>query len=181
MMNRSQKRQRRARRGAAMVEAIVIAVTMFTFLGMNLFAVKAYGGKLDQATQVRRDIMYRATHNCGETTTSDPDTYEDPGLSGYATTSGEGGFVQDLKALFQSFATGGSLEAGVARGNRDGSVIGSAVIWPSTGISKRALTASMASKGAVVCNEKPYYGGLLSTMGSLIWDFMKGIWSLFDQ
>jgi len=168
---------RRAQRGAAMVEAIVVMCTMLVFLGMNLFAVKAYGGKLDQATAVRRDVMYYATHNCKTNNGDDPDTYTDPGLRGAGGAAGQGGFVQDLKALFQTIAGQGSLTAGTATGTKGETLVtGSAVLhWQA----KALLTSRLRSSSAVVCNEKPYYGGLLSTLASLGWDFFMGIKGLF--
>lgn len=176
----SQKRdrstKRSTRRGAAMVEAVVIMCTMLTFLGMNMFAVKAFGGKLDQTTSARRDVMYYATHNCKENNGSDPDTYTDPQLRGAGGATGNGGFVQDLKALFQTVAGGGSLQAGTATGTKGSNTLtGEAVVWTS----KRYLTSSMRSSSSVICNEKPYYGGLLSTLMNLGWDFILGIKNLF--
>lgn len=175
MMTTSSKK-RAGQRGAAMVEAIVVMLTMLTFLGMNLFAVKAYGGKLDQATAVRRDVMYYATHNCAQNNDKDPDTYTDPALKGAGGATGNGGFVQDLKALFQTVAGQGSLAAGTATGTKgEVTVTGEAVVWQG----KKGLASRMRSSASVVCNEKPYYGGLLSTLASLGWDFFKGLKNLF--
>lgn len=158
-----------------MVEAIVIMLTMLTFLGMNLFAVKAYGGKLDQSTAVRRDVMYYATHNCAVNNNSDPDTYTDPSLRSSGGATGNGGFIQDIAALVQTIAGRGSLESGTATGTKGGTVTGDAVVWTS----KRFMTSTMRTSSSVVCNEKPYYGGLLSTIGNLAWDFVKGLKNLF--
>jgi hypothetical protein len=134
-----------------MVEAIVIMVTMLVFLGMNLFAVKAYGGKLDQATAVRRDVMYYATHNCKVNNADDPDTYTDPALRSAGGATGDGGFVQDVLAMIQGLGGGGAT-AGMASGTKGSvPVTGSAVIW----IQKRALTANLQSSSWVVCNRPP--------------------------
>jgi hypothetical protein len=163
-------------RGAAMIEAIVIMLTMLTFLGMNLFAVKAYGGKLDQSTAVRRDVMYYATHNCAENNGADGDTYTDPALRGAGGASGSGGFIQDMSALIRTIAGRGSLEAGTATGTKGSvTVTGEATVWTS----KRFMQSTMRTSSAVVCNEKPYYGGLLSTIGQLAWGFVKGLKDLF--
>lgn len=175
----SQKRgfaSRRPQRGAAMVEAVVIMCTMLVFLGMNLFAVKAYGGKLDQSTAVRRDVMYYATHNCKENNGSDPDTYTDPALRSSGGATGNGGFVQDIKALFMTVAGQGSLTSGTATGTKgETTVSGEAVVWQS----KRFMSSRLRTSSTVVCNEKPYYGGLLSTLAGLGWDFFQGIKGLF--
>ena len=40
------KRRRGRARGAAMVEAIVVMCVMLVFLGMNVWAFQAYGGKI---------------------------------------------------------------------------------------------------------------------------------------
>jgi hypothetical protein len=167
---------KKATRGAAMVEAIVIMLTMLTFLGMNLFAVKAYGGKLDQSTAIRRDVMYYATHNCAQNNGADPDTYTAPQLRGAGGATGTGGFVQDVAALITTIAGGGSLQNGTATGTRGSTTVsGEAVVWTS----KTMMTSTMRSSSSVACNEKPYYGTLLSTLGSLAWDFVKGLKNLF--
>jgi hypothetical protein len=170
------KTSKKAKRGAAMVEAIVIMLTMLTFLGMNLFAVKAYGGKLDQSTAVRRDVMYYATHNCAQNNGADPDTYTAPQLRSAGGATGNGGFVQDIAALVGTIAGGGSLGYGTATGTKGSTTVtGEATVWTS----KRFMASTMRSSSTVVCNEKPYYGGLLATIGSLGWDFVKGLKDLF--
>jgi hypothetical protein len=161
-----------------MVEAIVIMCTMLVFLGMNMFAVKAYGGKLDQVTSVRRDVMYYATHNCKTNNNSDPDTYIDPALKamGAGGAQGTANFAQDIKALVTTIAGQGSLGSGTATGTKgETTIAGEAVVWQS----KRYMTSKMRSSATVVCNEKPYYGGLLDTLLTMSWDFIKGIKDLF--
>jgi hypothetical protein len=69
-----------------MVEGIVIMLSMFVMFGMNLYAVKAYGGKVDQMSSTRRDVLYFASHACdpGRQNSSDQDTYTDQALAGLA-------------------------------------------------------------------------------------------------
>jgi hypothetical protein len=164
-----------------MIEAIVIMCTMLTFLGMNLFAVKAYGGKLDQSTAARRDAMYYATHNCKENNGSDPDTYTDPLLKSAGGAQGNGSFgtIKYLvtKIAGSAKAGGGGMEepgaSSVTKGET--TVVGEAVVWQS----KRFMTSKLRTSSAALCNEKPYYGGILSTLGSMAWDFIKSIKDLF--
>lgn len=63
MITRAQRRRPR-QRGAAMVEGIVVMTTMLVFLGLILFAGKAYGAKVDQSAKVRSDVLYYASHAC---------------------------------------------------------------------------------------------------------------------
>lgn len=174
----SRKRANRKReRGAAMVEAIVVMTTMLVFLGMNLWAVKAYGGKLDQASSTRRDAMFYATHSCEAGTPSDPDTYTDPALagvrSGGAAAEG-GGFGQRLKD-----AIAGAVGFGTSQVEKgDTTVSGSAIVntTPQAGINlaRVGLQATLKTSSMVGCNEKPYWNKwtALFQMG---WGFLKSL------
>jgi hypothetical protein len=58
------RKGKRAKRGAAMVEALVVMGVMHVFLGMNIRAFKAYRGKIDQMSGARRDALFFASHSC---------------------------------------------------------------------------------------------------------------------
>ena len=156
-------RQKRAKRerGAAMVEAIVVMTTMLVFLGMNVYAQHAYGGKIDQANSTRRDALYWASHNCDEKNEADPDTYTDSALKGNKSYSG-GGSSLSFSGLIQSFKGGGGGNFDVfatARVEKTPTKIyGTAILAPNVSDAhQEGLTATIATPSAVGCNEKPYY------------------------
>jgi hypothetical protein len=125
--------------------------------------------------------MYYATHNCKQNNGSDPDTYTDPMLrsSGGATGDASFGTIKYLVTKIASTAKAGGTAmeqpgaSSVTKGET--TVYGEAVVWQS----KRFMTSKLRSSSTVLCNEKPYYGGILSTLGSMAWDFIKSIKELF--
>jgi len=172
-------KRRGSQRGAAMVEGIVVIMTMLTFLGMNLWAVKAFGGKLDQATAVRRDVMFYATHNCEKNNEEDPDSYQDPALKGISEASGKGGFVQDVVAIVQTVAaTKGGTEAGLGNATRGGTTLyGSALVGMHA--DKTMLRTTMTTAATVACNEKAIYSeSKFVTLFKAGLGFFKGILAL---
>jgi hypothetical protein len=178
---------RTSARGAAIPEGIVVIVVMFLFLGMNLWAYKAYGGKIDQASATRRDALYHASHNCEEQS-PDPDTYTDPSLrnGGSVGASGEnvgvsGGDGRVDTALGNASSQGqtptSQRSGGMATAEKSGSVSGSATVWNDSGIGKTSFTTPMRTKSFVWCNQKRHDGftGLFTGAFSAA----KGIVDLF--
>jgi hypothetical protein len=153
-------RKRARARGAAMVEAIVIMTTMLVFLGMNVWAYKAYGGKIDQANSTRRDALYFASHSCEGANGSDPDSYTVAALKGNRNSGG--GSSLSLRGMVEAVrGGGGSFDlVGTARSEKGPTAVsGTAIINanPQGGIKlvKAPLTARLATASAVGCNEKP--------------------------
>lgn len=182
------KRVRRLRashvRGAAMVEGIVVIVVMFLFLGMNMWAYKAYGGKIDQANSTRRDALYYASHNCSETYGADNDTYSDPSLKN-GTTGANGEQVnvntdgQVAQGLSQSEGSGNApplRSGGMITTDKSGQVAGAAAVWDPN-IRKESWNTSVHTKSFAWCNQERHDGFLGTFTGA--WGAAKGIADLF--
>jgi len=175
-------RNRTKQRGAAMVEAIVVMTTMLCFLGMNIYAQHAYGGKVDQMSSVRRDALFWASHNCDEKNGDDGDTYTDPELKKNEQYSG-GASDFNLKNAITGIFGGGS---GGGSGNFDffatahvkktpTTIYGQAIMAPNvTGAHKEQLKATIGTPSSVGCNEKAYYN-FWTQIFEYGWDFMKGL------
>lgn len=172
-------RRHAAQRGAAMIEGVVVMVTMFVFLGMNLWVARTYGGKLDQANSTRRDVLYFASHAC-KGQSGDPDTYAVPGLKGNAgpaISSSEGlGSAEGADKIDQ---VGGQVGAGVERswnsvsGGKSGNVRGDAATW----MTKTPLAANLTTNSYATCNEKRYDG--VASLFSFGFDFLKSAAGVF--
>ena len=164
-------------RGAAMVEAIVIMCTMLVFLGMNTWAYRAYGGKIDQMNSTRRDALYYASHNCEKKLGDDPDDYTVADLRG---TDASGGSTMDLLGIIDVirgrkeldfFGTGRSDKGPIA-------VTGTAVTKAgAAGVVKTPLSANLRTKSAVGCNEKPLGEGILALLTKMGWSFVKSLFN----
>lgn len=163
-----------------MVEGIVIMTTMLVFLGMNIFAYRAYGGKMDQANSTRRDALFYASHSCGPCNDLDPDSYTDAALKG--TRCGGGGSSLSFQGIIDAVRGGADANFDImatARSHKEKTqVSGTAVVnaTPQRGINmtRAVLQANIETKSAVGCNEKPYYNkwAALFQMG---FDFLKGM------
>lgn len=182
------KRVRRVRashvRGAAMLEGIVVIVVMFLFLGMNMWAYKAYGGKIDQANSTRRDALYYASHNCAEQFGADNDTYSDPSLkTGSTGADGEQVNVntdgQVGSALGKSESDGNApplRSGGMITTDKSGTVAGAAVVW-APNIRKENWNTAVHTKSFGWCNQERHDGFTGTFTGA--WDAAKGIKDLF--
>lgn len=170
-------RQKRAKqRGAAMVEAIVIMTTMLVFLGMNVYAQHAYGGKIDQANSTRRDALYWASHNCDEKNEAEPDTFTDSALKGNKSYSG-GQSSLSFTGLIQSFKGGGGgnfdLFATAHVEKTATKIYGTAILAPNVSDAHReSLSATIATPSEVGCNEKAYYN-FWTQIFQFGWDGLK--------
>lgn len=58
------RKARKNRRGAAIIEAVIVISTMVVFMGLIVFTRKAYGMKLDLQQQTRANVLYYASHGC---------------------------------------------------------------------------------------------------------------------
>ena len=171
------KRDKRTKRGAAMVEAIVVMCTMMVFLGMNTWAFKAYGGKIDQMSSTRRDALYWASHSCEKGLDNDPDDYTVENLRGN-NASGQSsmtlmGIVRAVMGRegFDFFGTGRSQKGPIA-------VLGTARTKAgANGVIDTPLRTNLETKSAVGCNEKPLGDGIMALL-NMGWGFVK---SLFGQ
>lgn len=169
-------------RGAAMVEGIVVIVVMFVFFGMNMWAYKAYGGKLDQANSTRRDALYHASHNCQEQYGGDTDTYADPSLRTGGSTGPGGDSVPAVGGDPRVSAAAGQAgtpsirSGGITTSDRSGQVNGSAVVWTG-GIGRTSMTTPVRTQSSVWCNQERHDGFLGTFTGA--WGAAKGIADLF--
>jgi hypothetical protein len=166
----------RRARGAAMVEAIVIMGTMLVFLGMNTWAFKAYGGKIDQMSSTRRDSLYYASHSCEKKNGQDPDDYTTAELRGNNASGGSSmtlmGIVDVIRGRsgFDFFGTARSQKGPTA-------VAGTALTKVGAlGVDKTPLTANLKTASAVGCNEKPMGNGVLALL-NMGWNFVKSLFN----
>ena len=188
-MKHSMKRNRAKQRGAAMVEGIVVMTTMLVFLGMNLWAAKVYGGKLDQANSTRRDVLYYASHGCTETNAIDVDTYTTSTLSGIsgAAKSTENmnvppadGTRDQIGANFEGSAAGQGISGAVSRdwntasgGKGPQAVSGEALVGEnSILVRKKAMSVNLGTNSYSACNEKTY-DNQWTAFFQFSWDFLK--------
>jgi hypothetical protein len=159
-------RSRRHKRGAAMVEGIVVMGTMLVFFGMNLWAYKAYGGKIDMMSSTRRDALYFASQTCEKSNNSDPDSYTDSQLRGNASSGGQSSL--SFRGLIEAIAGGGGNfdVFSTARSEKAPvDVTGRAITRNGAqGTTVTGLTARVGSKSAVGCNEKNYGDGILALL-----------------
>lgn len=183
--SRHRAKRRGVERGAAMVEAIVIMTTMLVFLGMNMWAYAAYGGKIDQANSTRRDALYYASHQCEVCTPGEPAleraSYTQPQLAGTNCGGNSGGALSIARGIFEN-ARDGNLNLnsffGTSRSTKSAQVFGTAVVntTPTTGIqmSRVPLVANVGTASLAGCNEKPY-SGRWSGIFSFGLDFFKSL------
>jgi hypothetical protein len=176
MMSSPLRSKRAKKRGAAMVEAIVIMGTMLVFLGMNTWAFKAYGGKIDQMSSTRRDALYYASHNCEKKLGEDPDDYTVADLRGNNASGGSSmnlmGIINAIRGKegFDFFGTAKSEKGPIA-------VAGTALTKVGAqGVEKKALSATLKTSSAVGCNEKPLGNGVLALL-NMGWQFVKGLFN----
>jgi hypothetical protein len=149
-----------------MVEAIVVMGTMLVFFGMNMWAYKVYGGKIDTMNSTRRDALYFASQTCENQNGSDPDKYTDSALAGTRASGGQSslsftGLIQAIAGgggSFDVFATARSEKAPVAIDGRATTNVGAFTTR------RTMLTARVGSKSAVGCNEKNYGDGVLALL-----------------
>jgi hypothetical protein len=167
-------RRRKNQRGAAMVEAIVVMGVMLVFLGMNIWAFQAYGGKIDQMSSTRRDALFYASHSCERALGEDPDDYTVPQLRGNNASGGSSmtllGIVNAIRGSesFDFFGTARSTKGPVAVNNTALTRVGA------NGVTRSALSAQLRTTSAVGCNEKPLGEGILALL-NMGWNFVRGI------
>lgn len=167
MKTRNKRTNRSRSRGAAMVEGIVIMTTMLVFLGTNVWAAKAYGGKLDQASETRRDVLYYASHSCdaqipGSAVTPSGQAIDPTGQNSVldSQASKQPGAAQ---AVNRSWNTASTF--------KETTVSGYAVITtPRTG--RDPLSASLRTGSWATCNEKRY-DNPWTALFSFGWDFLR--------
>ena len=175
------KKPRNHKRGAAMVEGIVVMTTMLVMLGMNMFAYRAYGGKVDQMTSTRRDVLYYASHACETQNNRDPDTYTTAslrGLTGQARSSETPGVGQLPAGSPQGTpapAGNGNVDRtlNTASGGKQGQVLGSALHGNGTVfVLPNLLRANVATNSWATCNEKRY-DNQWTALFQFGWNFLR--------
>jgi hypothetical protein len=175
-----------------MVEGIVVISTMLVFLGMNIWAAHAYGGKIDQANASRRDALYFASHACQGGGPTDVDTYTQGSVGGTAANGGgseSGGEEGDpagqnvasaIDARDPNMGVGSSISRSwnTAEVSRSGSVSGTALVGqdsaqnPSILVEKKNFTKNLATTSYTLCNEKVYESGWRSLL-DFGWEFLR--------
>ena len=163
-------------RGAAMVEAIVIMCTMLVFLGMNTWAFKAYGGKIDQMSSTRRDALFYASHDCEKKLGEDKDDYTVPQLRG---NDASGGSSMDLMGIVNAIRGKEEFDFfGTSRSGKGPIVIGATAITSvgADGTTKGVLRTTVQSKSAVGCNEKALGNGVLALL-NMGWQFVRSLFN----
>lgn len=177
--DRQRRRLRRAaQRGAAMVEGIVVIITMLVFLGMTVWATKAYGGKLDQASDTRRDVLFYASHDCSQ---SPPGSAVQSAEEEADATDGED--APEATAAADRLAGRGRGEGAAVSRNwnmasteKSSTVTGSAVVVsnPESGLNARreGLSANLRTGSWVACNERRYDNAWTQVF-EFGWDFLR--------
>lgn len=172
MKTKHRRIDRSRRRGAAMVEGIVVMTTMLVFLGTNVWAAKAYGGKLDQASETRRDVLYYASHSCEEKLEAGEIGTASEGIDQEGTSDAlqRGASTSDDK-------TGNGAESAINRSwntastSKESSVSGYGVITiPRT--ARDPLSAQLRTSSWATCNEKRY-DSPWTALFKFGWDFLK--------
>jgi hypothetical protein len=149
-----------------MVEGIVVMGAMLVFFGMNLWAYKVYGGKIDSMNSTRRDALYFASQTCEKRNNSDPDSYTDSALAGVRSSGGQTSL--SFRGLIESISGGGGnfdLFA-TARSEKEPQEVRRTALTRvgATTTSSTMLTARIGSKSAVGCNEKNYGDGVMALL-----------------
>jgi hypothetical protein len=169
----SKSKRRSGSRGAAMVEAIVVMGVMLVFLGMNVWAFQAYGGKIDQMSSTRRDALFYASHSCERRLGEDPDDYTVPQLRG---NNASGGSSLSLMGIIDAIRGQGFDFFGTARSQKGPTaVLGTATTRVgAAGATRTPLRTELRTASAVGCNEKPLGEGILALL-NMGWNFVRGI------
>lgn len=155
-----------------MVEGIVIMTTMLVFLGTNVWAAKAYGGKLDQASETRRDVLYYASHDCEESLQASQVAQSGGAIDGAGGTSD----ALDNGANKASPANPGLTSAvnrswNSASTSKESDVSLYAVITTPR-IERSGLSAHLKTGSWATCNEKRY-DNPWTALFQFGWDFLK--------
>lgn len=169
------KTKRKSQRGAAMPEAIVVMTVMLVFLGMIMWAYKAWGTKIDQSAQTRSDVLFYASHSC-EVAPPAADPAQASTLGGESDVPSATGDVSPdtADALAGKLPADKAGTAGLARSwnmasmTREQVVDGSAIV----NLKKVALTTNVKTESWVACNEKNY-GGDWDDLAQFVWDLPK--------
>jgi hypothetical protein len=169
-------RTKKTKRGAAMIEAIVVMGTLLVFFGMTKWAFRAYGGKIDQAASTRRDALYYASHSCDKENGDDPDTYADPALRQRSVTSGISSFslVGLIRAIRRQNA---NIDVTATARAVKGPTLIEGVAATHVGyrrVENTTLAARLRTASAVGCNERRLGNGLLALL-RFQWEFVKSL------
>lgn len=162
-----------------MAEGIIVITTMLVFLGTTVFASRAYGGKVDQMTDTRKDALFYASHHCDKEAPASQGTTPVAGTAnGAGGNTGDidavGGRLQNGSGLATSSAT--SRDWNMSQSSRSGTAeaLASQNMTPTQGITlgRVLLTANIATTSYVGCNEARYDNNW-TALFEFGWDFLK--------
>jgi hypothetical protein len=153
---RTRLKRRIGRRGAAMVEGVIVVSTMLLFMGLIVWTRKSYGMKLDLQQQTRSNVLYYASHGCeGAGATSAPGGTVD-GSSPEAQNAANKSNVPNKAAASRTYNTASATANGTsdwqtawdvnARGGQGGEI----------NLQKQSLSRPISAASKVTCNEKKY-------------------------
>ena len=155
---KSKLRRRIGRRGAAMVEGVIVMSGFVVFSGLIVYTRKSYGAKLDMQQNTRSSTLYFASHGC-------------EGDPGGAAGMGTGGAVTGQSPEAEAAAGKSNLpdKAAVSRSfNNASSTMNGSVSWQtvwdanargsnaSINYQRQPLTRSISASSSCTCNEKKY-------------------------
>ncbi len=174
------RNNRGRKRGAAMIESVIVISTMLIFLGLIVWTRQAYGMKLDMQQRTRSDVLYFASHGCENTG------------GGVGQAGGGGTIPGDNPAAGAAQRSGLQDAAAVNRSwnSASGSLSGTAnwqAVWDqnargqnaSINYGKLALKSNISAASAVTCNEKKY-SSQLTAWAKFGLDMVKSGGGLFD-
>jgi hypothetical protein len=148
-------KRRLGRRGAAMVEGVIVMSVFVVFSGLIVYMRKAYGAKLDMQQNTRSATLYYASHGCE----GDPGGANGMGTGGAVPVQGAEADaaagksnIPDRAAVNRSFNTASTEVTGTVSWQ---------AVWDhgKTGAieyRKETLTSNIKASSSTTCNEKKY-------------------------
>ena len=160
-------KSRRAKRGAAMVEAAVVIPVMLVFLGLTMWVHNSYDEKLASQTSTRAQVLYYGSHNCEEEVPEEMSVQLGTKTSGTGTSTGEQPSEPGNPGNPEVAKTPPTAEGGLKRSwalaytHRDTEVGGSAV----QDRTKQTFSVPITADSEVACNEKRFDNNWTAVFG----------------
>ncbi len=163
---RARIKSRRAKRGAAMVEAAVVIPVMLVFLGLTMWVHNSYDEKLASQTSTRAQVLYYGSHNCEEEVPEEMSQQLGTKTSGTGTGKGEQADDPnhgDATGTKEPPTAEGGLKRSwaLAYTHRDTTVGGSAV----QDREKVTFQVPITADSEVACNEKRFDNNWTAVFG----------------
>ena len=141
---------KKKKRGAAMIEGVIVVATMLVFMGLITYSRQSYGAKLDLQMKTRANTLYFASHGCegaadGASASASGSVPGSNDAAGPAAKSGQpdsGAANRSLNTASASANTSVSFQAVWGNGPSD--------------LSKHSGSRSISAASKVTCNEKKY-------------------------